>query len=166
MWAPVATISDCRGRRSHRKRPSPQRTSGCACGAAGGQRLYKRRTPEAPAGGGQRGTWSRGSMATQARCAAAVSGGVDQGGRWVCASTPARRAEAEGATTRQLAARPGAAAMVVKKQGSYLAAAVVQTKLKRSCSCCVVQRQGQKRSGSYQGRSIYFLLHSDVQACI
>ena len=34
------------------------------------------------------------------------------------------RAEAEGATTRQLSARPGAAAMVTKKQGSYLAVAV------------------------------------------
>ena len=61
---------------------------------------------------------------------AADSGGVDQGGRWARAFAPVLRAGAEGGTTRQLAARPGAAAMVVKKQDSYLAEAVAQTKPK------------------------------------
>ena len=38
----------------------------------------------------------------------------------MCVSTPVLRTKAEGATTRQLAKRPGAAVMVTKKQGSYL----------------------------------------------
>ena len=76
------------------------------------------------------------------------SGGVNRGGHWTraSASAPALRAESEGATTKQLSARPGAATMVVKKQGSYLAPAVAQRKLKRSFSCCVVKRRGQRRS--------------------
>ena len=106
MWAPVATTSDCHGRRSRCERPSPRRTSGRAGGAVGGRRLCERRASEAPAGGDQRGTWSRGFTVTQVQRAAAVSGGVDQGGRWARASAPALRAEAKGATTRQLSEQP------------------------------------------------------------
>ena len=47
---------------------------------------------------------------------------------------------------------------------TYLAVAVTQTKLKRSSSCCVVQRRGQRRSGSYRGKNIYYLLRIDVRS--
>ena len=46
------------------------------------------------------------------------------------ASAPVLRAETKGAATGQFAERPEAAAMVVKKQDSYLAEAVAQTKPK------------------------------------
>ena len=57
---------------------------------------------------------------TQGRRAAADSGGANQEGRWESNSTLALRTKAEGATIMQLTERPGAAVMVVKKQGRYL----------------------------------------------
>ena len=63
---------------------------------------------------------------------AAESNGVDRGSLWARASAPALRVEAEGAMTRQFAARLGVPVIVAKKQGSYLVVAVVQTELKRS----------------------------------
>ena len=98
-------------------------------------------------GGEKLGTQSGGAAATRGQRAAEGSGGVDRRGRWARASAPALRAKAEGAMMRQLSVRPWAAFMVVKKQGNYLEAAVAHTKLKQSCSCCVVQRQGQRRNG-------------------
>ena len=48
---------------------------------------------------------------------AANSGGVDRGGRWAPASVPELRDKTKEAMMRQLSELPGAAAMVIKKQG-------------------------------------------------
>ena len=66
------------------------------------------------------GTSSKGAAATQGRRAAADSGRVNREGRWESNSTLALRTKAEGATMRHLTERPGAAVMVIKKQGRYL----------------------------------------------
>ena len=61
----------------------------------------------------QGGTKSGGAAATQARRAAADEGGGGRVGRWARAAVPALGVEAGGATMRQLAERPLAAAMVM-----------------------------------------------------
>ena len=48
---------------------------------------------EAPAGGDQQGTQSRGSAATQGQRAAEDDRGVDRGGCWARASAPALQAD-------------------------------------------------------------------------
>ena len=87
---------------------------------------------------------------------------------WARASVPALRAEAEGATTRQLVARPGVPVMVVKKQGSYLAVAVAQTELKRSLAAKYIggTETCAKTKWFIRGQSICFLLHSHVRSWI
>ena len=82
------------------------------------------------------------------------------------ASVPALRTEAEGATTRQLVERPGAAVMVVKKQGSCLVQMKFRRLSSRSGAFLEVQRRAHFAVWSYQKISAYFLAQCQLMSLL